>query len=83
MRKCKFLGVFIPKSLHHMKRYNTQKQISIAEFAMPFEAKLDENNRWIVLSQVILAADADLQSASFRQGICTSGIKLVVSHLQY
>ena len=25
-----------------MKRYNTQKQISIAEFAMPFEAKLDE-----------------------------------------
>ncbi len=42
---CKFLGVFIPKSLHPMKRYNTQKQISIAEFAMPFEAKLDKNNR--------------------------------------
>jgi len=25
---------------------------------MPFEAKLDENNRWIVLSQVIIADDA-------------------------
>jgi len=36
-----------------MKRYNTQKQMSIAEFAMPFEAKLDENNRWVVLSGVI------------------------------
>ena len=36
-----------------MKRYNTQKQLSIAEFAMPFEAKLDENNRWVVLSKVI------------------------------
>ena len=53
MHKCKFLGIFIPKSLHPMKRYNTQKQISIAEFAMPFEAKLDENNRWVVLSGVI------------------------------
>jgi hypothetical protein len=28
-----------------MKRYNSQKQLSIAEFAMPFEVKLDENNR--------------------------------------
>jgi hypothetical protein len=36
-----------------MKRYNSQKQLSIAEFAMPFEAKLDENNRWVVLSRVI------------------------------
>jgi len=36
-----------------MKRYNTQKQLSIADFAMPFEAKLDENNRWVVLSNVI------------------------------
>ena len=36
-----------------MKRYTSQKQLSIAEFAMPFEAKLDENNRWVVLSKVI------------------------------
>jgi len=36
-----------------MKRYATQKQLSIAEFAMPFEAKLNENNRWVVLSRVI------------------------------
>jgi len=53
LHKCKFLGIFIPKSLHHMKRYSTQKQLSIAEFAMPFEAELDENNRWVVLSSVI------------------------------
>ncbi|MGE4434317.1 MAG: IS5 family transposase [Bacteroidales bacterium] len=36
-----------------MKRDTSQKQLSIAEFAMPFEAKLDENNRWVVLSKVI------------------------------
>lgn len=53
MLECKFLGKFIPKSLHPMKRYNTQKQISIAEFATPFELNLDENNRWVVLSKVI------------------------------
>jgi len=45
LHKCKFIGIFIPKSLHTMKRYNTQKHLSIADFAMPFEAKLDENNR--------------------------------------
>lgn len=43
----------MPKSLHPMKRYATQKQLSIAEFAMPFEAKLNENNRWVVLSRMI------------------------------
>jgi transposase, IS5 family len=36
-----------------MKRYNSQKQISIAEFAMPFEANLDASNRWVVLSRVV------------------------------
>lgn len=36
-----------------MKRYNSQKQLSIAEFAMPFETILDENNRWVILSKVI------------------------------
>ena len=36
-----------------MKRYTSQKQLSIAEFTMPFEAKLDEKNRWVVLSKVI------------------------------
>lgn len=43
----------MPKSLQHMKRYNTQSQLSIAGFAMPFEAKLDEKNRWVVLSRAI------------------------------
>lgn len=53
MHKCKYFGIFIPKNLHCMKRYNSQKQMSIAEFAMPFEARLDENNRWVILSRVI------------------------------
>lgn len=53
MHKCKILGNFIPKSLHFMKRYHSQKQLSIAEFAMPFETRLNPNNRWVLLSQVI------------------------------
>jgi transposase, IS5 family len=50
----KSFGNFIPKNLHQMKRYNSQQHIFIAEFAMPFEAKLDENHRWVVLSKMIL-----------------------------
>jgi len=36
-----------------MKRYKPQSQLSIKEFAMPFEADLDPNNRWVVMSHVI------------------------------
>lgn len=36
-----------------MIRYNSQKQLSIAEFFTPFEANLDPNNRWVVLSNNI------------------------------
>ncbi len=36
-----------------MIRYNGSRQISISEFKMPFEAKLDENNRWVVLSKIV------------------------------
>ena len=48
-----FFLYFIPKSQHRMKRYNSQKQLSIAEFSMPFETNLDKSNQWIVLSPVI------------------------------
>ncbi len=36
-----------------MIRYNSSKQQSIAEFATPFEANLDPDNRWIKLSHHI------------------------------
>jgi len=32
---------------------NTQKQIFIAGFAMPFQAKLDEGNRCVILTFAI------------------------------
>ncbi|OQB71239.1 MAG: hypothetical protein BWX93_00252 [Bacteroidetes bacterium ADurb.Bin139] len=32
-----------------MIRYKSSMQLSISEFKMPFEAKLDENNRWVVV----------------------------------
>ena len=36
-----------------MIRYKSSRQLSISEFTMPFEAKLDENNRWVVLSKIV------------------------------
>jgi len=33
-----------------MIRSHSQKQLSLAEFDWPFQAKMDENNRWVVLS---------------------------------
>lgn len=34
-----------------MIRYNSNNQISIEEFSMPFEAELDSENRWVLLSK--------------------------------
>lgn len=36
-----------------MIRYKSPMQLSISEFKMPFEAKLDEHNRWVVLSKIV------------------------------
>ncbi len=36
-----------------MIKYTSVKQLSIAEFEMPFETKLDSGNRWVVLSQIV------------------------------
>jgi hypothetical protein len=41
------------KSLHLCFRYQSQNQLTIKEFEMPFEAELDANNRWVVMSQMI------------------------------
>lgn len=37
-----------------MIRYKSSKQMSIEEFRTPFEIKLDKNNRWVKLSQMLL-----------------------------
>ncbi len=36
-----------------MIRYTSNKQLSLAEFDWPFQTALDENNRWVKLSQVV------------------------------
>lgn len=36
-----------------MIRYKSSGLLSISEFKMPFEAKSDENNRWVVLSKIV------------------------------
>jgi hypothetical protein len=36
-----------------MIRYHSQKQLSLAEFDWPFQTALDENNRWVKLSECI------------------------------
>jgi hypothetical protein len=55
--------------------------MSIAEFVMPFEAKLDENNRWVVLSQVITWDKfAELYYKNFpsRRGAPTKDVRMVL-----
>jgi len=64
-----------------MKRYSTQKQLSIAEFAMPFEANLDENNRWVVLSSVIpwdKFAELYYKNFPYRRGAPTKDARMVL-----
>lgn len=53
MLKCKKNINFYAKSLHKMIKYTSVSQLSIAEFEMPFEARLDPTNRWVVLSPII------------------------------
>ncbi len=36
-----------------MIRAISQKQLPLSEFKTPFEATMDENNRWVKLAQVI------------------------------
>jgi hypothetical protein len=36
-----------------MIRYHSQKKLSLTEFNWPFQTALDENNRWVKLSECI------------------------------
>ena len=64
-----------------MIRYRSHKQLSLAEFDWPFETALDENNRWVTMSQCIpwdeLAAGY-YQGLSVTQGRPAKDARLVI-----
>jgi len=43
----------LDKNRAPMIRYHSQKQLSLTEFDWPFQTALDENNRWVKLSECI------------------------------
>ena len=62
-------------------RYQSQKQLSFAEFDWPFQTALDENNRWVKLSECILwdaLAEAYCQGLSKKRGRPTKDARLVI-----
>ena len=64
-----------------MIRYHSQKQLSLAEFDWPFQAALDENNRWVKLSECIPwdeLAEGYYQGLADTQGRPTKDARLVI-----
>ena len=64
-----------------MKRYKSQSQLSIKELEMPFEADLDPNNRWVILSKVIpwdLFAKEYYKNFKTNRGAPTKDARLVL-----
>jgi IS5 family transposase len=64
-----------------MIRYRSQKQLPLSEFDWPFQVALDENNRWVKLSQCIPwdeLAEGYYQSLSVRQGRPAKDARLVI-----
>ena len=64
-----------------MIRYHSHKQLSLAEFDWPFQTALDENNRWVKMSQCIpwdALAEGYYQGLSMTQGRPTKDARLVI-----
>ena len=64
-----------------MIRYHSQKQLPLAEFDWPFQTALDENNRWVKLSQCIpwdALAEGYYQGLSLTQGRPSKDARLVI-----
>jgi hypothetical protein len=64
-----------------MIRYHSHKQLSLAEFDWPFQTALDENNRWVKMSQCIpwdALAEGYYQGLSTTQGRPTKDARLVI-----
>ena len=54
-----------------MIRSHSHKQLSLAEFDWPFQTALDEDNRWVKMSECIpwdALSEGYCQSLSVRQG---------------
>jgi len=64
-----------------MIRYQSHKQLPLAEFDWPFQEKLDANNRWVKLSECIPwdeLAEAYYQGLSEKRGRPTKDARLVI-----
>ena len=65
-----------------MIRYHSHKQLSLAEFDWPFQTALDEENRWVKMSQCMpwdALAEGYYQSLSLRQGRPAKDARLVIA----
>ena len=64
-----------------MIRYCSHKQLSLAEFDWPFQTALDDNNRWVKLSECIpwdALAEGYYQGLADTQGRPTKDARLVI-----
>ena len=64
-----------------MIRYHSHRQLPLAQFDWPFQTALDENNRWVKMSQCIpwgKLAEGYCQSLSARQGRPAKDPRLVI-----
>jgi len=64
-----------------MIRYQSQKQLSLAEFDWPFQTRLDPNNRWVKLSECIpwdALAEIYYQGFSQKRGRPAKDARLVI-----
>ncbi|WP_374728930.1 transposase [Thiolapillus sp.] len=64
-----------------MIRYTSNKQLSLAEFDWPFQTALDENNRWVKLSQVVPwdeLAESYYQAFTSKRGRPTKDARVVI-----
>ena len=71
----------LTKNRAPMIRYHSHKQLSLAEFDWPFQSALDENNRWVKLSQCIpwdALAEGYYQGLSLTQGRPSKDARLVI-----
>ncbi len=65
-----------------MIRCHSHKQLSLAEFDWPFQTSLDENNRWVKMSECMpwdALAEGYCQSLSLRQGRPAKDARLVIA----
>ena len=71
----------LTKNRAPMIRYHSQKQLPLAEFDWPFQTALDENNRWVKMSQCIpwdALTEGYYQGLSLKQGRPTKDARLVI-----